>query len=30
MVSLFPIPIVLDVTRQFSQKINIGDKVSSM
>ena len=24
---LFPIPIVLDVTRQFSQKINIGDKV---
>ncbi len=24
---LFPIPIVLDVNRQFSQKINIGDKV---
>ena len=24
---LFPIPIVLDVNEQFSQKINIGDKV---
>ena len=27
MVSLFPIPVVLDVNRQFSQKTNIGNKV---